>query len=81
MDLEVQFLMHHPYEAEDDDELIFYPNQDPGSSIMPPQFTFTTYKWMDKKIHPVSMQFSGDTSGPRRSTSYTNATYAMPSLI
>ena len=60
MDLEVQFLMHHPYEAEDDDELIFYPNQDPGSSIMPPQFTFTAYKQVDKKIHPVSMQFPQD---------------------
>jgi hypothetical protein len=60
MDLEVQFLTTHPYKAEDDDEFIFYPNQDLETSITPPQFAFTAYKRVDKKIHPVSTQFPQD---------------------
>lgn len=60
MDFEVQFLTTHPYKAEDDDEYIFYPDQNPEAGIAPPQFAFTAYKWVDKKIHPVSTQFPQD---------------------
>ena len=60
MDFEVQFLTTHPYKAEDDDEYIFYPDQDPQAGIAPPWFAFTTYKRVDKKIHPVSTQFPQD---------------------
>ena len=50
--------MNTPYEPEEDDEYILYPeDQIPcNSSAM----VFTAYKRVDKKIHPISMQLPTD---------------------
>jgi hypothetical protein len=50
--------MNMPYEPEEDDEYILYPEgQIPcNSSTM----VFTAYKHVDKKIHPISMQLPTD---------------------
>jgi hypothetical protein len=55
MELDIQILTDSPYQVEDDDEYMFYPGNDPTS-----HYTFTAYKRVDKKIHPVSMQFPQD---------------------
>jgi len=56
--------MDTPYEPEEDDEYILYPEgQIPcNSSAM----VFTAYKRVDKKIHPISMQLPTDCEVIRR---------------
>jgi len=52
LDEDIQILSQDEFISEEDDDYIFIPDYNP--SFDPD--TYTAYKWVDKKIHPVSTQ-------------------------